>query len=485
MVFLDVSKAFDKVDHACLIHKLESIGITGPLLQWFRSYLSGRRQRVVINGKSSSWANVNAVVPQGSILGPILFLIYTNDLVDRLHSQPFLFADDTSLLEVIDNPAESFTRLETDLNSMLDWAAQWRIIFNALKTVYMIFSRKLHKPNYRQLFMGNTPIKKVATHKHLGLNLSETLSWDAHVDSICAKANSKTGPLKRVSKLLARKSKVTVYQSFIRPTLEYAAVIFDGCPQRLAEQLEGIQRVAALACTGAYFHTSHKLLLSELGWDRLSTRRESQKLFYLYKMLNGLAPGYLSGLVPPPTNAGRYNLRRPNQLVLQRCRTSAFMKSFLPSSVRLWNGLDPPLRTLPTFARFKAHIKRSRHSSQNVLYTQGSGYGSLNQSRMRMGLSALNHHRHNYNFIENSKCPNCMSPREDTVHYLLICPRYAAHRHTLFAGLTTIPILPPTNRTERTTLTSTLLYGTQELNPDQNKTIFTHVQTYINSTRRF
>jgi hypothetical protein len=135
MVFLDVSKAFDKVDHDGLLHKLESIGISGPLLKWFKSYLSGRRQRVVINGQSSSWEYVNAGVPQGSILGPILFLIYTNDLVDCLLSEPFLFADDTSLLEIIDDPAVSFTRLQKDLNSMIDWAAQWRITFNPIKTV--------------------------------------------------------------------------------------------------------------------------------------------------------------------------------------------------------------------------------------------------------------------------------------------------------------------------------------------------------------
>jgi hypothetical protein len=388
-------------------------------------------------------------------------------------------------MEIIDDPAESFARLETDLKHMIDWAAQWRIIFNALKTVYMVFSRKLVKPHYPPLFMGNSRIRQVATHKHLGFNLSETLSWDGHLNAICKKANQRIGILKRLSKLLFRRTKETVYQTFIRPILEYGAVIYDGCPQFLVDKLEGVQRQAALACTGAYLLTSHESLLIELGWVRLAVRRECQKLFQMYKMQNGLVPVYLANLSLQAVNTNRYSLRRPNHLIPPRCRTSAFMKSFLPSSIRLWNGLDPPMRALPTLSRFKAHIKRSRYKNRNTLYWEGNDYGSLNHSRMRMGLSALNQQRKKYNFIETSTCPKCLAPREDICHFFFTCPRYTAHRLTLFANLAPIPIIPPSSPAERASLSQTFLFGTPAFSQEENRLIFRHVQAFIKHTRRF
>ncbi len=156
LIFLDVSKAFDKVYHPALIHKLESYGIEGDLLHWIESYLDGRKQRVVINGLSSKWNTINASVPQGSILGPLLFLIYVNDLVDDLITTPYLFADDTSLFMEID-PADhfiTFDQMNRDLQVLSDWARLWRVTFNASKTVYMIvilyntkFSRDLNFAN--------------------------------------------------------------------------------------------------------------------------------------------------------------------------------------------------------------------------------------------------------------------------------------------------------------------------------------------------
>ncbi len=310
MVFLDISKAFDKVYHDGLIHKLQTMGIIGPLLDWFRSYLHERKQRVVLNGQTSSWQHTNAGVPQGSILGPILFLVFINDLVSILQSNPFMFADDTSLLEVIENVVESSIRLNSDLAALQDWAAQWRVIFNELKTVFMLLSRKLNRPVFPPLYMNNTQLRQVESHKHLGLTLSQSFSWDDHITDVCSKANKRIGILKRLSRTLSRRSKETVYLSFIRPILEYGSVIYDGCSKKLENVLEGVQRQAALACTGAYIKTSHNALLTELGWDRLATRRECQKLFYFYKILHDLAPSYLSTLSPRSVNqTTHYNLR--------------------------------------------------------------------------------------------------------------------------------------------------------------------------------
>ena len=486
MVFLDISKAFDKVYHDGLIYKLQTLGITGPLLNWFRSYLHERKQRVVLKGQTSSWQQTNAGVPQGSILGPVLFLVFINDLVERLKSNPFLFADDTSLFEVIDDMLESSIRLNSDLAALQDWSAQWRVVFNELKTVCMVFSRKLTRLALPPLFMNNSKLRQVESHKHLGLTLSQSFTWDMHIINACNKANIRIGILKRLSRTLSRRSKETVYLSFIRPILEYGSVIYDGCTQKLNNLLEGVQRQAALACTGAYVKTSHSALLTELGWDTLVTRREYQKLCYLYKMTHGLVPNYLSNLVPPlVSQTTNYNLRNANNLIVPRCRTVSYLRSFLPSTIRLWNGLDPPTRCLPCLTRFRSTLRKHKSRRPNQLYSFGTGYGPLNHGRLRMGLSGLNHHRHKYNFIESSKCDKCNFRKEDCQHYLLKCPRYAAQRQTLLASLSTVPLQLPVTPAEHTTFTNLLLNGSRELNLATNIAIFLPVFIYIHQTRRF
>ena len=160
MVFLDVSKAFDKVWHEGFIHKLKCIGIGGNLLKWLESYLHNRRQRVVINGQASEWSLTEAGVPQGSILGPLLFLIYINDIIKGIICNIFLFADDTSLMKVIENSIQDFADINRDLSTLADWAHQWLVTFQALKTVYMIFSRKQKKLVHPHLFLEATPLKE-------------------------------------------------------------------------------------------------------------------------------------------------------------------------------------------------------------------------------------------------------------------------------------------------------------------------------------
>lgn len=493
MVFLDISKAFDRVYHEGLLIKLQMFGIDGPLLLWFRSYLLGRKQRVVINGQYSSWQTTTAGVPQGSILGPLLFLIFINDLVDRLETNPFLFADDTSLLEILDCIDTSLTTVNNDLRHLTVWAAQWLVTFNPDKTTYMIISRKLNKINYNPLFMAGKQLKEVKSHKHLGVVLNNTMSWHDHAEYVCAKANKQVGLLRRVSRILPRQAKEIIYTSFIRPILEYSSVVFDGCPQRLSNSLEAVQRQAALACTGAYLRTTHSELLRELGWDRLAVRRQYQKLNLFYKIQNDLVPSYLGGLYNSGQHQTRYNLRNSANIAIPRTRTTSFMKSYIPSTIRLWNGLDPPLRASPTLNSFKSNLKRKLFTTKNPLYSVHSNIGSLNQTRMRMGLSGLNAHRHKYGFIPQSNCPLCHSPKEDPFHFFFICPNHAAHRQTLFNNVTPfftgdfeyLSRFNILSRTDRTRVLNIFLYGSNNMIFDDNVNIFKHVHHFIINSSRF
>ena len=178
MVFLDISKAFDKVWHEGLIYKLEALGVRDPLLRWIKSYLTNRKQRVMISGQCSDWKNVGDGVPQGSVLGPLLFLVYINDITSDLSSDCFLFADDTSLLEIVnETPEKSAVKLNNDLSTISKWSQQWLVTMNASKTRTITFTVKKKKAFHPTLRMNGKTIDEVFSHTHLGLNLTSNLSW--------------------------------------------------------------------------------------------------------------------------------------------------------------------------------------------------------------------------------------------------------------------------------------------------------------------
>ena len=213
-VFCDISKAFDRVWHTGLLYKLRAAGVTGNVLQWFKNYLSDRKQRVVLPGISSAWNFIKAGVPQGSILGPLLFLVYINDIVTDIGSNIRLFADDTSLYIVVDNPLVAAETLNADLEKISRWAATWLVTFNPNKSVALLLSRKVSHPLRPPLYMENTPINEVEAHKHLGLFLSNDCSWHQHINFIKDKAWARINIMRRLKYKLDRKLLESIYISF-------------------------------------------------------------------------------------------------------------------------------------------------------------------------------------------------------------------------------------------------------------------------------
>ncbi|KAK3097835.1 hypothetical protein FSP39_013615 [Pinctada imbricata] len=218
VVFCDISKAFDRVWHEGLIHKLRSIGIKDKILNWFANYLSNRKQRVVINGVASDWGEINAGVPQGSILGPILFLVYINDIVCEISTNIRLFADDTSLYIIVDNPIDSAELLNNDLDKIHTWSRQWLVDFNPNKTESLLISTKRYTPFHPSLYMNDELINEVEQHKHLGITFTHNLNWDIHIDEIVNKASKKLNMLRKLKLNLDRLTLQKIYFTFIPPS---------------------------------------------------------------------------------------------------------------------------------------------------------------------------------------------------------------------------------------------------------------------------
>lgn len=495
IIFLDVSKAFDKVYHQGLLLKLESFGISDYLLSWLRNYLSGRQQRVVLNGQNSDWRPTNAGVPQGSILGPLLFLIFINDITDGLKCDPFLYADDTSLLKTLSADTDAdITELHSDLDQIRNWALQWHVTFNATKTEYMILSKKPIRPPPLPIYFDGTLIERVDSHCHLGVWLSDNMTWEKHTQELIKKTSTSLNLLKRMSRSIGRKTKLCIYKTYIRPKMEYATSIFDGNLSNIqVDHLENLQRQALLCSVSAYRHTSHSKLLKEAGIEPLVVRRRYFGLCHLYKIIHGPAPQYLYQLLPAYVQQTTpYPLRNIHDFSIPRTSKNYVKLSFFWQYLLVWNSLDLNIRQAPSLSIFKNQIKSSTFSKPNKLYNYFTSTSSVHQSRMRMGLSGLNAHRKNYNFIDHDICPLCAQRPEDTVHFFLKCSSLDIFRNVMMGAISNILTAnsleynqQAITRREHEEITTLLLCGSGLLPLDVNIEIFTVVHRFISDSKRF
>ena len=271
MVFCDVSKAFDRVWHKGLIFKLRQYGIDGDLLNWILDYLDDRKQRVVIRSCMSSFKRVNAGVPQGSVLGPLLFLIFVNDISDSLLSLTRLFADDSSLFCSAASIPDIEGIINHDLRILVAWANQWLIKFNPLKTEAILFTLKQFE-NFPNLIFNGTQIQFVDDHKHLGLTLSKNGKWHSHIDKIINSAAKVIGIMRKLKFTLNRIALNQIYMSYVLPILEYSSIIWDGCTAQDSNALEKLQNEAARIVTGLTRSVSLENLYRECGWKSLFER---------------------------------------------------------------------------------------------------------------------------------------------------------------------------------------------------------------------
>ena len=274
--------------HKGLLAKLFQIGIDSTFLDLFHSYLTNRRQCVVIDQAKSNLIPITAGVPQGSRLGPLLFIIYINDIIQNIESEILLFADDTTLLAAGKDPAETSEILNRDLAKISEWAVKWKVTFNPKKSKDMIFTRKVLN-NSPPLIFNGIYVDRVNLHRHLGVYLNCDLDWSYQIKESCLKANRKLAVLKSV-KYLNRKTLDLLYKVTVRSVIDYALPIYSN-NLKVTEQnrLEQLQYKAAKLVTGALNFTSREKLNEELGWEPIKKRCEYLGLNIFHKIHVGEA----------------------------------------------------------------------------------------------------------------------------------------------------------------------------------------------------
>ena len=485
-VFLDMSKAFDKVWHEGLLFKLKCYGVKGQFYDILENYLHDRKQRVVLNGKSSTWLNVNAGVPQGSVLGPLLFLIYINDLPEGLVSISKLFADDTSIFSKVVDVNQSSQDLNDDLNIVKNWAFQWKMTFNPdlnKQATEVVFSHKKQIVTHPTLYFNNTPIVTAPFQKHLGLILDNKLNFAHHLNEKISKANKGIGLIKRLYYHLPRKSLLTIYKSFIRPHLDYCDVIYDQ-PHNdtLCKMIESVQYNAALAITGTIKGSSRERLYQELGLESLRDRRWYRRLVYFFNIISHKSPDYLHALIPDKQIS--YDASRCNLFRMYATHTDYFKNSFFPYCVNEWNKLGCNLRNSVSISKFKKSLQNFIRPKSRTVFDIYDPIGLKLLSRLRVKLSHLREHKFRHNFLDtiNPLC-TCSLEIESSNHYLLRCPFFASTRKHLLDSI--VDLIGPISNFSDDNLLELLLYGNENYNVELNASILKCTIIFLKSSGRF
>ena len=361
VVFIDLKKAFDTIDHEIILRKLSYFGADQATITWFQSYLSNRTQRCKVNGNLSTASTVTCGVPQGSILGPLLFLMYINDLPNCLRdAAPRMFADDTNITLSAKTVADLKIAVTSELNNLTCWLRANRLSLNVAKTELMIIgSRQRLNTQCEEIDISidDRTIKRVDHTKSLGLTIDAQLSWSKHVDEICKKASSAIGTLKRVRPFIPTDVAVQIYV-LILPHFDYCSPVWDCMSGYLTDKLQKLQNRAARVITQSPFETSSNLLLAMLKWEKLSLRRKKQKALIMYKTLNELAPDYLQCLFTQ-RHVNDYHLRDlEGKLSLPKPTTNYLKRSFCYSGACLWNNLPQDLKSVASVGQFKRGIKK-------------------------------------------------------------------------------------------------------------------------------
>ena len=283
--YLDFSKAFDRVPHQRLLAKLKAHGITGDIFNWIKSWLHDRKQRVVLNGSQSDWTAVPSGVPQGSVLGPLLFIIFINDIdnaVDVLYCSLLKFADDTKGIHKVNNNDDA-SKLQKDLDNLYHWSCEWQMLFNLDKCHILHLGNT--NPHHTYNINGH-PLKQVDEEKDLGVLISSSCTPSKQVSAASLKGNQVLGQLLRTFTYRDRHTFIKLYKQYVRPHLEYSVQAWRPWLQQEIDILENVQRRAVRAVSGLDGSYEQKLKL--LNLLSLEEKRQRGDMIETFKIVRGI-----------------------------------------------------------------------------------------------------------------------------------------------------------------------------------------------------
>ena len=323
---------------------------------WFQSYLKYRKQMCSVNGVLSGSRFLSCGVPQRTILGPLLFLLYINDLPNCLvNSEARMYADDTHLTYAGVNSEDIQFCLNQDLGDLYEWLRANKLTLNMTKTEYMLIGSRQRLSTLNdspRLTINDVHVKQVNEAKILGVVIDNKLDWNSHIEKITKKIASGIGAIKRTRHLIPQPTLHQLYNALIKPHFDYCNSVWGNCGATLQLRIQKLQNRAARIMTFSDYDTEAGPLLDILGWKNLSRQQKTQRAIMVYKSLHSLAPDYLKSKFQERQST--YTLRdSKNKLKVPFPRTNYYKNSFSYSGATLWNSLPLQARKAESLGVFK------------------------------------------------------------------------------------------------------------------------------------
>ncbi len=361
VAFVDLSKAFDSVHHNILISKLKTYGCSPGALTWCQSYLNNRSQIVNVKGHLSDEESILCGVPQGSILGPLLFILFVNDI--HLHLEQTdsdLYADDTNIYAIGKSVLEINSKLEGDMNVLWDWCSENALNINTDKTKCMLVSTSQRRSQAKELSVlqvnvNNIEIPICRSHRVLGVHLSDVFDWEEQMKAVCRTLNYYLFVFKKIKRYLPEKARIAYCNGCILSHLDFCNTIWGNGTKVNLEKVLRLQKRAARMIFDDYVSASADLF-AKLKWLPIEKRVAHNKAVMVYKCLNYTCsmPVYMENVFQYESNA-RYSLRSEEQrkLIVPRPRIDMYKQSFSYSGAKIWNSLPASVRNSESIAIFK------------------------------------------------------------------------------------------------------------------------------------
>ena len=368
LILLDLSAAFDTVDHAVLLRRLKNcFGITGKPLSWIRSYLSDRTQCVYINGERSSTYQLTCGLPQGSVLGPILYTMYTLPLgnIIRHHNMKYhLYADDTQLYMSFcpsssNEPDLTRTRIEACIKDIQLWMSSNKLKLNDEKTELLVLhAQNRPQPQLLSISAGDDVITRSNEVRNIGVWFDKTLNMEKHINMTCKSAFYHLRNIAAIRKFISSKDCETLIHAFIRSKIDYCNSLLSGLPAQQLKKLQHVQNSAARLLTLSKKHEHITPILQDLHWLPISERINYKIILLTFKALNNMAPEYLKELLHRYTPKRQLRSSTKNLLEVPKFNMKSYgQRSFSVRAPQLWNNLPEHIKNCSNINTFKKYLK--------------------------------------------------------------------------------------------------------------------------------
>lgn len=358
-VFLDLRRAFETVNRTLLLKKLCKIGFSGNVLKWFNSYLNDRVQNVKYGNAVSKSLNCNYGVPQGTVLGPLLFILYINDIVKYVKNCKIcMFADDMMLYVSGSDIHKMIETINKDLDTLYSWLSDNSLCLNINKSKFIVIGNKIKIANLQynvQVKIKSTILEQVREIKYLGILIDENLNFRKHLNCIMSKISRKVYFLTRISKHVSIFSKSLLYKALILPHINFCSTILFNLPLNEQQKLQKLQNRAMRAILKCNRYTPINIMLETLNFMNIKQLITYRTFDFIYKIKYKMVPTYLTDNVKFVSDVHNYSTRGKNEtdFYVDKCNTSKCLNNLCRKGLIMYNSLTPEIKCCENYVKFK------------------------------------------------------------------------------------------------------------------------------------